>query len=93
MEPRARHCNICDKCVSRFDHHCPWVDNCIGRGNIKRFYFFILTQLVYLLAIILACLTFFVIENNGVTWHDFSTIIAIGVALGSVTSLGLLIIV
>merc|ERR1711939_630138 len=34
---RAHHCKRCGVCVLKMDHHCVWVDGCVGQNNYKYF--------------------------------------------------------
>ncbi|CAF1218718.1 unnamed protein product [Rotaria sordida] len=34
---KAKHCSSCNKCIYSFDHHCIWLNTCIGGKNYRLF--------------------------------------------------------
>ena len=56
----TKHCGGCNRCCYGFDHHCDWLNNCIGKQNYSLFRRLIAWYMVYLLMTLLLIVFLFV---------------------------------
>ncbi|RUS73149.1 hypothetical protein EGW08_019091 [Elysia chlorotica] len=52
---RCHHCSRCKACVLRMDHHCPWLNRCVGFHNQKFFFLLIHYTFVYSVFLVITC--------------------------------------
>ncbi|KAF4680879.1 Palmitoyltransferase zdhhc3 [Perkinsus olseni] len=50
---RAHHCRECRRCVYRMDHHCVWINNCVGYKNQKLFILFLSYTVIFSITYVL----------------------------------------
>jgi hypothetical protein len=67
----VHHCSSCDRCVYEMDHHCPWLDNCAGKRNMKVFMLFCIYIVIFCACVIIhmtqICWPRFNSKGNGLT--------------------------
>ena len=74
--PRTSHCRLCDVCTEQTDHHCSFLNNCIGRRNYSSFIAFLVSAVICVLFAIGVSIAHLVqgSAQDGSFWDDWSNI-------------------
>jgi hypothetical protein len=103
--PRSKHCSLCGHCIARLDHHCIFINGCVGYGNHHWFLLLLFSTAIlttagtwlgggYCLDRIQTVYPEFSLFGFGLTWSDYfafwSWAIATDPYIGSIALLCLL---
>jgi hypothetical protein len=77
------HCLICNKCIEGFDHHCFWINRCIGAKNKNYFYHLICGMEIHVFINFMICVISMPrIKNENIEYlfyNDFFRLILIAI--------------
>jgi len=71
--PRTHHCSVCKTCILKMDHHCPWLNNCVGHYNHRHFFLYMVFMVVGCSFIMINGFEIFFEEFYDNWWGDGST--------------------
>ncbi len=69
---RSSHCRICNCCILRRDHHCNFINKCVGYNNNKLFFIYLIYQMIFAFIFFRGFITYY---NSDPTNEKFETLI------------------
>ena len=74
---RSSHCRVCKCCVLRRDHHCAFINKCVGFNNNKLFFLYIIYQYFFAFIFFRGFVTYYFKENTKTNMNKFHMLISI----------------
>ncbi|KAL7716715.1 Palmitoyltransferase [Entamoeba marina] len=74
--PRTHHCNTCNQCCIRFDHHCLFM-NCVGQHNVRHYFLFLFHTTFAASCLLFLLIEFAVFNATNESYNQDITIISI----------------
>ena len=71
---RTHHCSICGTCNFKMDHHCPWINNCVGQNNHRYFLLFLLHIFFYTITMGFLALPILFNKKKNILFDDIYSI-------------------
>lgn len=65
---RTKHCSVCNKCIEKFDHHCKYLNQCVGKQNYVPFLMCVVSAVAAVLVILTAALAQLVLFYVNPSW-------------------------
>lgn len=75
----TKHCGSCNRCCDQFDHHCNWLNTCVGKANYLTFFLLIVVTWISVafymsLSIYVVVVSYSSSTQHNLTVYSFSSV-------------------
>ncbi|XP_026106374.1 probable protein S-acyltransferase 23 isoform X1 [Carassius auratus] len=70
----CKHCRLCDMCIQEYDHHCLFLNQCVGRDNHRIFILFVISMVMAQLLFILSAVYYLSLKLSGLEMSDWGSL-------------------
>jgi hypothetical protein len=68
----SKHCKLCEGCCAKFDHHCVFINKCVGLKNHRTFILFLITTIICEFAFFHAIVVYMINQNEEIKLFNFN---------------------